>query len=146
MQFFSLRPGVLALIWDLFVPLRQHLLWQRRIMVKGLLLKWLVNAMALFVVVNVVAGISVERWQTLLVGALALGLLNAFFRPILLLLTLPINVLTLGLFTLIINGLIFYLAAWMIKGFYVAGFWSAFVAALVFSIVSFLLNLLIRPD
>jgi|APIni6443716594_1056825.scaffolds.fasta_scaffold302677_2 putative membrane protein len=115
-------------------------------MVKGLLLKWLVNAMALFVVVNVVAGISVERWQTLLVGALALGLLNAFFRPILLLLTLPINVLTLGLFTLIINGLIFYLAAWMIKGFYVAGFWSAFVAALVFSIVSFLLNLLIHAD
>jgi putative membrane protein len=115
-------------------------------MVKGLLLKWLVNTMALFVVVNVVAGIGVGRWQTLLVGALALGLLNAFFRPILLLLTLPINVLTLGLFTLIINGLIFYLAAWLIKGFYVAGFWSAFVAALVFSIVSFLLNLLIRPD
>jgi putative membrane protein len=115
-------------------------------MVKGLLLKWLVNTMALFVVVNVVAGIGVERWQTLLVGALALGLLNAFFRPILLLLTLPINVLTLGLFTLIINGLIFYLAAWLIKGFYVAGFLSAFVAALVFSIVSFLLNLLIRPD
>jgi putative membrane protein len=115
-------------------------------MVKGLLLKWLVNAMALFVVVNVVAGISVERWQTLLVGALALGLLNAFFRPILMLLTLPINVLTLGLFTLIINGLIFYLAAWMIKGFYVAGFWNAFVAALVFSVVSFLLNLLIHAD
>jgi putative membrane protein len=115
-------------------------------MVKGLLLKWLVNTIALFVVVNVVAGISVERWQTLLVGALALGLLNAFFRPILMLLTLPINVLTLGLFTLIINGLIFYLAAWMIKGFYVAGFWSAFVAALVFSVVSFLLNLLIHAD
>lgn len=112
----------------------------------GLLLKWLVNAMALFIVVNVVAGISVERWQTLLVGALALGLLNAFFRPLLLLLTLPINVLTLGLFTLIINGMIFYLAAWLIKGFHVAGFWNAFVAALVFSVVSFLLNLLIRPD
>jgi putative membrane protein len=114
--------------------------------VKGLLLKWLVNSMALFVVVNVVAGISVERWQTLLVGALTLGLLNAFFRPILLLLTLPINLLTLGLFTLVINGLTFYLAAWLIKGFYVAGFWSAFVAALVFSIVSFLLNLLVRTE
>jgi putative membrane protein len=114
--------------------------------VKGLLLKWLVNTMALFVVVNIVAGIGVERWQTMLAGALALGLLNAFFRPILLVLTLPVNVLTLGLFTLVINGLIFYLAAWLIKGFYVAGFWSAFVAALVFSIVSFLLNQLIRPD
>ena len=112
---------------------------------KTLLLKWLVNTIALFVVVNVVAGISVERWQTMLVGALALGLLNAFFRPILLLLTLPVNVLTLGLFTLVINGLIFYLAAMLVKGFYVAGFWNAFVAALVFSIVSFLLNLLIHP-
>jgi putative membrane protein len=114
--------------------------------VRGLLLKWLVNTIALFVVVNVVAGIGVERWQTMLAGALALGLLNAFFRPILLLLTLPINVLTLGLFTLVINGLIFYMAAWLVKGFYVTGFWNAFVAALLFSIVSFLLNLLIRPD
>jgi len=113
---------------------------------KAFLLKWLINAVALFVVVNVVAGISVGRWQTMLAGALVLGLLNAFFRPLLILLTLPINVLTLGFFTLIINGLILYLAAWLIKGFYVAGFWNAFVAALVFSIVSFLLNLLIRPD
>lgn len=113
---------------------------------KALLLKWLINTIALFVVVNVVSGISVERWQTLLVGALVLGLLNAFFRPLILLLTLPVNVLTLGLFTLIINGMIFYLAAWLVTGFHVTGFWTSFVAALVFSIVSFLLNLLIRPD
>ena len=113
---------------------------------KGLLLKWLVNTMTLFVVVNVVSGISVERWQTLLVGALVLGILNAFFRPILLFLTLPVNLLTLGLFTLIINGLIFYMAAGLVKGFHVAGFWSSFVAALVFSIVSYILNLLIHTD
>ena len=113
---------------------------------KSLLLKWFINTIALFVVINVVSGISVERWQTLLVGALVLGLLNAFFRPILLLLTLPVNVLTLGLFTLIINGLIFYLVAWLVKGFYVSGFWSSFVAALVFSIVSFILNLLIHSE
>ena len=113
---------------------------------KGLLLKWLVNTMALFVVVNVVAGISVERWQTMLVGALVLGLLNAFFRPLLLILTLPVNLLTLGLFTLVINGLVFYMAAWLVRGFHVAGFWSAFVAALVFSIVSYILNLLIHSD
>lgn len=113
---------------------------------KGLLLKWLVNTMALFVVVNVVSGISVERWQTMLVGALVLGLLNAFFRPLLLILTLPVNLLTLGLFTLVINGLIFYMAAWLVKGFHVTGFWSSFVAALVFSIVSYILNLLIHSD
>jgi putative membrane protein len=114
--------------------------------VKTILFKWLINAIALFVVVNVVSGISVERWQTLLVGALVLGLLNAFLRPVLLLLTLPVNVLTLGLFTLVLNGLIFYLAAWLVEGFHVTGFWSSFVAALVFSIVSFLLNLLIHSD
>ena len=113
---------------------------------KTILFKWLINTIALFVVVNVVSGISVERWQTLLVGALVLGLLNAFLRPVLLLLTLPVNVLTLGLFTLVLNGLIFYMAAWLVEGFHVAGFWSSFVAALVFSIVSFLLNLLIHSD
>lgn len=111
-----------------------------------ILLKWVVNAMALFVVVHVVSGISVDRWQTLLVGALVLGLLNAFLRPVLLFLTLPVNILTLGFFTLVLNGLIFYLAAWLVEGFHVTGFWSSFVAALVFSIVSFLLNLLIHSD
>jgi len=114
--------------------------------VKTILLKWAINAMALFIVVHLVSGISVDRWQTLLVGALVLGLLNAFLRPVLLFLALPVNILTLGLFTLVVNGLIFYLAAWLVKGFHVTGFWSSFVAALVFSIVSFLLNVLIRPD
>jgi putative membrane protein len=104
------------------------------------------NALALFVVVNVVSGISVDRWQTLLVGALVLGLLNAFLRPILLILTLPVNIITLGLFTLVLNGLIFYLAAWLVEGFHVTGFWNSFVAALVFSIVSFLLNLMFHSD
>ncbi len=112
----------------------------------GFLLKWLVNTVALFVVVQVVPGVSVARWQTLLAGALVLGLLNAFFRPVLLLFTLPVNVLTLGLFTLVVNALVFYLAAWLVKGFYVTGFWSSFVAALVFSVVSFFLNLLLNSD
>ena len=75
-----------------------------------------------------------------------IGLLNAFLRPVLIFFTLPVTILTLGLFTLVINGVIFYLAAWLVKGFHVAGFWSAFVAALVFSVVSFLLNLLINPE
>ncbi len=113
---------------------------------KELLLKWLVNTIALFVVVHVVAGVSVERWQTMIVAALVIGLLNAFLRPFIIFLTLPVTILTLGLFTLVVNGLMFSLAAWLVKGFHVAGFASAFVAALVFSIVSFLLNLLINSD
>ncbi|HEX9022429.1 MAG TPA: phage holin family protein [Geobacteraceae bacterium] len=113
---------------------------------KTLLMKWAINTLALLVVVNVVSGISVARWQTLLVGALVIGLLNAFLRPVLFFLTLPVTVVTLGLFTLVLNGIIFYLAAWLVKGFYVTGFWSSFVAALVFSVVSFLLNMLMGSE
>ena len=109
----------------------------------GLLVRWGINSIALFAVVHLVSGVEAERWQTLLAGALVLGLLNAFLRPLLMLLTLPVNFLTLGLFTLVVNGFIFYLAASLVKGFYVAGFWSAMVSALVFSIVSFFLNLLV---
>ncbi|SNB46541.1 phage holin family protein [Geobacter sp. DSM 9736] len=107
------------------------------------LLKWLSNAIALLAVAYILPGVSVERWLSLLVAALVIGLLNAFLRPILIFLTLPVNLLTLGLFTLVINGFMFYLAAWLVKGFQVSGFLSAFVAALLFSIISFLLNLLI---
>ena len=113
---------------------------------KSLLFRWGINTLALLVVVNIVPGISVERWETLLVGALVLGLLNTFLRPLLFILTLPVTMVTLGLFTLVLNGVIFYLAAWLVKGFYVTGFWSSFVAALVFSIVSFLLNLLFTQE
>jgi putative membrane protein len=114
-----------------------------RFIVIGLLVRWGVNSIALFAVVHLVAGVRIERWQSILAGALVIGLLNAFLRPLLILLTLPVNFLTLGLFTLVVNGFIFYLAASLVKGFYVAGFWSAMVSALVFSIVSFFLNLLV---
>lgn len=109
----------------------------------GLLFKWLINTIALFIVVHVVSGVTAQRWQTLFVAALIIGLLNSFLRPIIIFMTLPVNVLTLGLFTLVINGFMFYLAAFIVKGFDVAGFGSAFVAALLFSIISFLLNLII---
>lgn len=113
---------------------------------KELLIKWIVNSTALLVVVHIVSGVTVDNWVTVFVAALVLGLLNAFLRPILVLLTLPVTVLTLGLFTLFINAFLFYLAAYLVRGFQVAGFWQAFVAALVFSIVSFLLNLLVGAD
>jgi putative membrane protein len=94
-------------------------------------------------VVHLVAGVSADRWQSVLVGALVLGLLNAFLRPVLILLTLPVNIVTLGLFTLVVNGLIFFLAARLVSGLHVAGFGTALLAAIVFSIVSFLLNMLV---
>jgi len=113
---------------------------------KRFFIGWLVNTTALLVVIHVVSGISIDRWQTTFIASLVLGLLNIFIRPVLIILTLPVNVLTLGIFTLFINGFMFYLAASLVRGFEVMNFGSAFLGALVFSIIAFLLNLLIGED
>ena len=110
------------------------------------LLRWFINTVSLLLVVHIVSGISISSWLTAIAAALVLGLLNAFLRPLLIFLTLPVNLLTLGLFTLIINGFMFYLAALLVHGFVIAGYWNAFMGALVFSIISFLLSLLIRSN
>src|SRR6266568_1575091 len=107
-----------------------------------LLLTWVLNAFALFFVMKLVPGIQIDRFSDLLVATLVLGLLNAFLRPLVILLTLPVTVLTLGLFTLVINGLMFFLAAHLVSGFHVTGFGAAFLAALLFSLFSFVLNML----
>jgi putative membrane protein len=119
---------------------------KRSIPMKSFLLIWLINSISLLVVVNIVSGISVSSWQTAIVAALVLGLLNAFLRPLIIFLTLPVNILTLGLFTLLVNGFMFYLAAMLVRGFVIAGYWNAFLGALVFSIISFLLNVLISSQ
>jgi len=111
-----------------------------------LILKWVLNSFALFFVMKLVPGIQIDNFRDLLIGALVIGLLNAFLRPIVILLTLPVTVVTLGLFTLVINGLMFYLAAHMVEGFHVAGFSTSFVAALLFSLFSFVLNMFFRAD
>jgi putative membrane protein len=112
----------------------------------GFLLKWAVNIISLLVVLHTVPGIRADRFETAVVAALLLGLINVFLKPIVILLTLPLNILTLGFFTLIINGLMLYLVSKLVPGFNIAGFWNAFWGALVFSIISFLLNLYINPE
>ena len=101
-----------------------------------LLARWLVNALALLGAAYLVPGISISSFYTALTVALILGLINAVIRPILLVLTLPINILTLGLFTFVINGLLFWFVSTFIKGFMVSGFLSAVVGALVVSVLS----------
>lgn len=108
-------------------------------------IKWLVNIIALFIVIHTIAGVSAANSHVVIIAALVIGLLNAFLRPVLILLTLPLSVLSLGLFTLIINAFMFYLASKFVSGFTVASFWSAFAAALLFSILSFILNLVLVP-
>lgn len=105
-----------------------------------LLLRWLLSALALILVAYLVPGITVVSFYTALIASLILGLVNALVRPLLILLTLPVNILTLGLFTLVINALMFMLASSIVKGFNVAGFWPAFWGALAMWIISWLLN------
>jgi putative membrane protein len=109
-----------------------------------LVLTWILNCFALFFVMKLVPGIRIDHFRDLIWATLVLGLLNAFLRPIVLLFTLPVTILTLGLFTLVINGVMFYLAAHLVDGFRVAGFGTAFLAALLFSMFSFALNVLFR--
>ena len=110
-----------------------------------LILHWLINAAALFVLPYIFSSIQVKDFVTALVVALVLGLLNAIIRPVLILLTLPVTILTLGLFILVINALLFWAVASFIEGFHVAGFWSAFWGAIVYSLISWAVAALLLP-
>ena len=108
-----------------------------------ILLAWLINALALIAVAYLMPSISVASFWSALVAALILGLVNAVIRPVLILLTLPVTVVTLGLFIFVINGLLFWLAGSFIDGFVVGGFWAGFFGAILFSIVSWILSALV---
>jgi putative membrane protein len=109
----------------------------------GILLRWLVTTLAVLVVPYLISGVSVSNvWSALLAGAV-LGILNALVRPVLIILTLPLSIVTLGLFILVINALMFQLAGAVVPGLHVESFWSAFLAAIVVSIVSWCANSLI---
>ena len=110
-----------------------------------LLLVWLVNAVALVAVAYLLPGISVAGFGTALIAALVLGLVNAVIKPILILLTLPVTLLTLGLFIFVINGLLFWFVGSFIDGFVVSGFWWGMLGAIAFSIVSWALSALLLP-
>ena len=105
-----------------------------------LLLRWLLSAAALMLIAYYLPGISVASFYTALIAALVLGLVNALIRPIILALTLPVNILTLGLFTFVINALLFWLVATVVKDFSVAGFWPAFWGALIMWVVGWVVS------
>jgi putative membrane protein len=110
-----------------------------------LLITWLVNALALLALPYLFNSIQVDDFVTALVAALVLGLVNALIRPVLVLLTLPVTLLTLGLFIFVINGLLFWFVGSFVPGFHVAGFWAGVFGAIVYSIISWVLSALI-PD
>ncbi|PIR45170.1 MAG: hypothetical protein COV10_00640 [Candidatus Vogelbacteria bacterium CG10_big_fil_rev_8_21_14_0_10_51_16] len=105
-----------------------------------LLLRWVVNALALLLVAFVVPGIVVSSFYIALIVAVLLALVNVTIRPLLVILTLPISIITLGLFTLVINALCFWFVASFVSGFAVGGFFSAFIGALLYSVVTTVAN------
>ena len=108
-----------------------------------LLAVWLINAIALLALPYVVPSIHIDGFATALGAALVLGLINAVIRPVLLLLTLPVTLLTLGLFIFVVNGLMFLLAAWFLGGFVVDGIWAGMLGSVVYSLISWLLTRLL---
>lgn len=107
---------------------------------KGLLLRWAILTLAVLAAAYLLEGIKLSGFGAALAVAAILGILNAFLRPLLILLTLPINILSLGLFTFVINALLLKLVDVVIPGFEVQGFWTALVGALVISLVSWMLT------
>lgn len=108
-----------------------------------LVILWVINALALLALPYIFDSIRIESFYTALIIALVLGLINALIRPFIILLTLPMNILMLGLFTFVINGLLFWFVASFVKGFAVAGFWPAVGGALVYGVISWALSALL---
>lgn len=106
----------------------------------NILINWLVMTIAVIVSAYILPGVTLSGFGAALLVALVLGLLNVFIKPLLLILTLPINILTLGLFTFVINALIILMVSALVPGFKVGGFWIALLFSIVLSIVLYLIN------
>jgi putative membrane protein len=110
---------------------------------RNLFLVWLINALALLVLPYVVPSVQVDGFVTALVAALVLGFVNTLLRPVLVLLTLPVTLVSLGLFIFVINGLLFWMVANLLDGFHVAGFGSAVLGAIVYAVISWAASALV---
>ena len=110
------------------------------------LIRWIVNAAAVFLAANLVPGISVSGFGAALVAGLILGFVNAIIKPILIILTLPFTIVTLGLFIFVVNAICLALVAWLVPGLTISGFWPAFFGAIVISLVSWLLHAIVADN
>jgi putative membrane protein len=108
------------------------------------LINWFITTVAILIGAYLLPGVAVRGIGAAVVAALVLGLINAFIKPILIILTLPLNILTLGLFTFVLNALLVLFTSAVVRGFEVRNFWWALLFSLVFSIVSFVLHRIVR--
>lgn len=110
---------------------------------QGWIIRWICNILAIIITAAIIPGFELNVWGAI-VGSVFLGVVNAIIRPIILLLTLPLNIISLGLFTFIINGFMLFLTAATIKGFDIYGFWWAVLSAIVLSFISFVISYFIE--
>ncbi len=108
-----------------------------------LIIRWVLNAAALMLVAYLYSGVQVSGFMPALIAALVLGLVNAIIRPILVILTLPVTVLTLGLFIFVINALLFWFVAELVPGFVVKGFMAALIGSIMFSVMTIITSWLV---
>lgn len=111
---------------------------------RGILIRWILSGLSLILVGYLVPGIEVQSFFYALVAAAFLGILNAVIRPVLIILTLPLTILTLGLFIFVINALMLWLLSVILKGIYIESFWSALIGALILSLISWLISTFIN--
>jgi putative membrane protein len=109
-----------------------------------IILKWLIMTAAILIAAYIIPGIGVAGIWTALVLAVVFGIVNITIKPLLVIITLPVNILTLGLFTFVINALLVLLVSTIVKGFTVSGFWAALLFSIVLSVVSYILNVIFR--
>jgi len=112
----------------------------------GFFLRWSINLLALVIAGSVIPGIRIQSLQMGIIAAGILGLINAVIRPVVLILTLPINLLTLGLFTLVINAALLKLVSDLVPGFVIDSFRAAFLGALLISVISWIANIFVSGD
>ena len=110
----------------------------------GLVIRWLITALGLLLIANFTEGIILQDFTTALMVVLVLGIANAVIRPILRILTMPLTIITLGLFTFVLNAFILYMAAFVVAGFHIDGFFTAIIAAFLLSLVSVVAGKLIN--
>lgn len=107
------------------------------------ILRWILNILAIMFTAALLSGFEVSIWGAI-VGSVFLGVINAIIRPLLIILTLPLNILTLGLFTFVVNGFMLYLTSATVKGFNIDGFWWAVLTAIVLSLMSLVISFFVK--
>ena len=125
---------------DMHSPLKQP---AAMLVSMKILVKWLLCAAALLGLTYVYSGVQVQSFGSAMIAALVIGLFNTIIRPILVILTLPVTIITVGLFLLVVNGLMFWMASGMLGGFHVTSFWAAMLGALIYSVLGLLIDRLV---